>query len=194
MLSVATSSSRWTSVTSAKHLPFKSYFIHGEILKSLLEQCDSFSCSFSQKETKFHTHSLFFKISHFSLQTIAKHTCKRLEKKVHKKWHEACRTVSLGRLVQNIVTTWYLVAEPWTMPCLRRRFKFWKYLGPTSYGICIQYPQWKGDFLQDGAWNCTAYVLTHFQLLIQLLVKYNHTLIENYVSSFWTIIQTGKRD
>jgi len=30
---------------------------------------------------------------------------------------------------------------------------------------------------------------THFQLIIQLLVKYNHTLIQNYISSFWTINQ-----
>jgi hypothetical protein len=40
-------------------------FTHGVILKSFHELCDSFSCSFPLKETKFHTHS-FFKISHFS--------------------------------------------------------------------------------------------------------------------------------
>ena len=51
-----------------------SCFTHGFILKSFLEHCDSFNCSFSQKETKFHTqththtHILFFKISHFNLK------------------------------------------------------------------------------------------------------------------------------
>jgi hypothetical protein len=30
---------------------------------------------------------------------------------------------------------------------------------------------------------------THFHLTIQLLVKYNYTLIQNYISSFWTINQ-----
>jgi len=30
---------------------------------------------------------------------------------------------------------------------------------------------------------------THFQLIIQLLVTYNHTLIQNYISSFWTVNQ-----
>ena len=43
-----------------------SCFIHGFTLKSFLEYCDSFSCSFSQKETKFHRHS-FLNICHFNI-------------------------------------------------------------------------------------------------------------------------------
>jgi len=33
-------------------------------------------------------------------------------KKHQKKWHEACSTMSLGRIVQNIVSSQYLVPEP----------------------------------------------------------------------------------
>ena len=100
MLSRATSSSCWTSATSANHLPFKSSFIHWNILKSFLEQCDSLSCSFSQKETTFHTHSLFFEISHFNLQTIAKYTCKLLKKMPQK----------MTRSMQDNVT-WHTSSE-----------------------------------------------------------------------------------
>ena len=50
-----------------------------------------------------------------------------------KNWREACSAMSLRRLVQNIVGSLYLVAEPWTMSCLRGRFKFRKYMGPPSY-------------------------------------------------------------
>jgi len=32
-----------------------------------------------------------------------------------------------------------------------QKIQIWKYSNPTSYGICIQHQQWKGDFLQDGA-------------------------------------------
>ena len=41
--------------------------------------------------------------------------------------------MSLGRLVQLCKCSLHLVAEPWTMSHLCRRFKFHKYLGPPSY-------------------------------------------------------------
>jgi len=44
--------------------------------------------------------------------------------------------VALGRLVQYIVGSWYLVTEPWTTSYLRRGFKFQKYLGLTFYLAC----------------------------------------------------------
>jgi hypothetical protein len=37
------------------------------------------------------------------------------QKKCQKNWHEACSAMSLGRLVQNIVDSLYLMAEPWTI-------------------------------------------------------------------------------
>jgi len=43
--------------------------------------------------------------------------------------------MSLGKLVQNIVGSLYLVAGPWTISRLCGRFKFWKYLGLLSYVI-----------------------------------------------------------
>jgi len=41
--------------------------------------------------------------------------------------------VVLGRLVQNIIYSRYLVTEPWTMSCSRRGYKCRKYLGLTLY-------------------------------------------------------------
>ena len=143
ILSRAASDSHWTSATSC--------VIHGNILKSFLEQCNSFSCSFSQKETEFPTELLFYKISHFNLKGNHQTHLQTLRKNATKKWHKACRTMLLGRLVQNFVDSWYLVAELWTMSHLQRRFKFREYVDPFLYSICIQHPQWKEDFLQEGA-------------------------------------------
>jgi hypothetical protein len=53
-------------------------FTHGFFLKSFLEHCVRFNCSFSQKETKLLTHSLYFKIRHFNFKKTAKHTCQHL--------------------------------------------------------------------------------------------------------------------
>jgi hypothetical protein len=63
---------------------------------------------------------------------IAQHTCRHLEK-YQKNWHKACSAMSLSRLVQNIVSSLYLVAEPWTVLFVWK-IKFQKYLGPPSYG------------------------------------------------------------
>ena len=58
--------------------------------------------------------------------------------------------MSLGRLVQNIVDSPYLVAESQTTSRLRGRFKFWNYLGPpcsfTASNIC-------GTYREEGICN-----------------------------------------
>ena len=69
-------------------------FTHVFILENFLGHCDSFSCSFSQKESKPHIHSLFFKIRHFNFKNIAKNTCKHLEKMPEKITQSTKRNVT----------------------------------------------------------------------------------------------------
>jgi hypothetical protein len=59
-------------------------FTLGFILKIVLEHCDSYSLSFSQKATKFHARSSFFNISHFNFKKITKHILKHFEKNTRK--------------------------------------------------------------------------------------------------------------
>jgi hypothetical protein len=62
--------------------------------------------------------------------------------------------MSLGRLVQNVVGSPYLVAEPWTMSRLCGRFKFRKYLGPPSYLI------YHNQFLQPTSEQIPRVIIT----------------------------------
>jgi hypothetical protein len=123
-------------------------FIHVFILKSFLEHCDSFSCSFSHKKSKLqHTHSLFFKTSHFSFKNIAKHTCKHLEKMPEK------ITWSMKRNV-----TWQTSSE-----CHRLTEYSGRNLNYISFGQKIQIPEicgshlvlaWEGSgSLLHGGWH-----------------------------------------
>jgi len=71
-------------------------------------------------------------------------TCR--QKKCNNKNDTAHSALSLGRLVQNIVGSLYLVAEPWTLSRSCGRFKFRKYLGPPLYVSAVsirKQPNWQ---------------------------------------------------
>jgi len=89
-----------------------------------------FQLQFFPKGNKI-SHS-FFKFSHFSffLKKSPNILTNTYKKTPEKKLHEACSTMSFGRIVQNTVSSQYLVAEPWTTSHLSVRFETQKYSGP----------------------------------------------------------------
>jgi hypothetical protein len=135
---MAASDSRWISATLAQRLHFKTFFIRGykKVARSEVGWVGVVG---------HHVHFFSQKIAgcsrlcgpiQFSKKKIAKHL-QSLRKKYQKNQHEARSAMSLGRIVQNIVGSPYLLAEPWTTSRLCGWFKFRKYLGPPSYSVKV---------------------------------------------------------
>ena len=137
MLSRADSDSRWISATLAKCLHFKTYFICG--YKTSRKERGRVSMGWGVgvgHNDHFVSSQKLLDASVRSAHSVFKKSPNTLAdtwRNCQKNWHEARSSLSLGRLVQNIVCLLRLVAEPWTMSRLCGRFKFRKYLGPPSY-------------------------------------------------------------